>query len=168
MPSITSYTSEIPSSTGYFKGDTAGVSSTAYYYPLQASFNFAVGTPSGCVAVDGTNIYFDTYANVRTWLTSSATKTLIVDSDFFRDMGKTYTIFIQQEKSTGGYYYLPVAKLTKTQKYISPGERTEGPTGNPVGAATLPGYNTVYLVTWTANPSTTAGIPVGVVRVGYQ
>ncbi len=170
MPSITSYTAELPSSTGYFKGDTAGVSSTAYYYPQQSSFNFAVGTPSGCTGVDGTNIYFDSYTSVRSWLQSSGTTTriLIVDSDFFRDMGKTFTIFVQQEKSTGGYIYLPVAKITKAQKNIAPGERTEGPTGNPLGAASLAGYNTVYLVTWTANPSTVSGIPVGVVRVGYQ
>lgn len=46
MPSITSYTSETPSSVGYFKDDTAGVGSTAFYYPLQSSFNFAVGSPA--------------------------------------------------------------------------------------------------------------------------
>lgn len=168
MPSITSYTAQIPSNLGYFKGDTAGVGSTAFYYPLQSSFNFAVGTPAGCTGVNGSAIYFDSYASVRTWLTSTATRTLIVDSDYYRDMGKNYTIYVQQEKTTGGYIYNPVVTLTKAQRYISPGERTGGPTGNPVGAANLQGYNTVYLVTWTANPNTTTGIPVGVTRIGYQ
>lgn len=163
MPSITSYVSQIPSRIAYFKGDTAGVS--AYYYPYQTTIpNVSVGSPSGVTAVNGTSIYFDTYSSVTSWL-GGATGIGIVDSDYFRDMGKTYTIYVQQEKSTGGYIYLPVMKLTKAQKYIDPGQVSEGPTGNPIGGTDLQGYDTVYLVTWTANPSS---IPVGVTRIGFD
>jgi hypothetical protein len=160
MPSITSYTSDIPSRVGYFKGN----SSSGDYYPLSSSLTFSVGSPAGVTAVNGTSIYFSSYTDVTTWLTGAGGIS-VVNSDYFRDMGKTYTIYVQQEKNTGGYIYLPVLRLTKAQKYISPGESTEGPTGNPVGASDLQGFDTVFLVTWSANP---ASVPVSVTRVGYD
>lgn len=162
MPSITSYTSQIPSRIAYFKGDSAV---SAYYYPYQTSLtNFSVGSPAGCTGVNGTSVYFNSYSSVTTWI-GGALGIGISDSDYYRDMGKTYTIYVQQEKSTGGYIYLPVLKLTKAQKYIPPGQTTEGPTGNPIGGPDLQGYDTVYLVTWSADP---ASIPIGVTRIGFD
>ncbi len=169
MPSITSYIKQTPSVVGYFKGETGGA--TNYYFPEQSSFTPVVGTPTGVQAVSGTNVYFDTYANIRAWIgnSGSATKTLIVDTDFFRDMGKEINVYYYQQVAPSRVQ-VPIHAVTisKAQKIISPGNQTEGVTGNLPTGADLKNYNTVYLVTWTANPDVSTGIPVGVARTGFQ
>lgn len=163
MPSITSYTSQIPSRFGYFKGDTAV---SASYYPSQTAFtSISVGSPAGVTAVNGSSIYFNSYTNVTSWL-SGATAVSITDAMIFRDMGKTLTIYVQQEKSTGGYIYNEVLNVTKAQLITTPGQASEGVTGNTsTGAGNTKDYNTVFLVTWSANP---ASIPIGVTRSGFD
>ncbi len=169
MPSITSYVKQTPSSQGYFKGETGGA--TNYYFPEQTSFGFAVGTPTGVQSVSGTNVYFDTYANIRAWIgnSGSATKTLILDTDYFRDMGKEINVYYNQQVApTKAIVPIHAVTISKAQKIISPGGQTEGVTGDVPTAANLKNYNTTYLVTWSANPDVTTGIPIGVARTGYQ
>jgi hypothetical protein len=159
---------QTPSAVAYFKGETGGA--TAYYFPEQTSFGFATGTPTGVQSVSGTNVFFDTYANIVAWIgnSGSATKTALTDSDFFRDMGKEYNIYYYQEVAPTKVN-VPIHALTisKAQKIISPGETTEGVVGNIPSGSDLKNYNTTYLVTWTANPDASTGVPVGVARTGY-
>jgi len=170
MPSITSAIKRTPSSQQFFKGETG--TQTVYYFPYQTSLSLATGTyPTGVQSVSGTNIYFDTYANVRAWIgnSGSATKTLILDTDFFRDMGKELNVYYYQQVAPSGTNVpIHAVTLSKAQKIITPGETTEGATGNAIGAATLQGYNTVHVATWSANPDVSTGIPIGVARTGFQ
>lgn len=169
MPSITSSVKQTPASQQYFKGETGG--QTTYYFPYQTSLSLATGTlPTGVQLVSGTNIYFDTYANVRAWIgnSGSATKTAIADTDFFRDMGRELNVFYNQQVApTRALLPMHAVTLSKVQKIIAPGGTTEGVTGNPIGAADLQGYNTSYVVSWSANPDPTTGIPIGVARTGF-
>lgn len=169
MPSITSSVKQTPSSQQYFKGETGG--QTVNYFPYQNSFSLATGTlPTGVQTVSGTNVFFDTYANIRAWIgnSGSATKIGIVDTDFFRDMGKELNVYYYQQVAPSRVQVPILAvNLSKVQKIIAPGGTTEGVTGNPIGASDLQGYNTCFVVTWSANPDPTTGIPIGVARTGF-
>jgi hypothetical protein len=83
-------------------------------------------------------------------------------------MGKEYNIYYYQEVAPTKVN-VPIHALTisKAQKIISPGETTEGVVGNIPSGSDLKNYNTTYLVTWTANPDASTGVPVGVARTGY-
>ncbi len=169
MPSIATAIKQTPSSQGYFKGETGGA--TNFYFPEQSSFTFARGTPTGVQSVEGTNVYFDTYANIRAFIgnSGSATKTALADTDFFRDMGKEYNLFYyQQVAPSRANVPILACNVSKAQRIIAPGNQTEGVTGNLSTASNAINYNTVYLVTWSANPDVSTGIPVGVARTGYQ
>jgi hypothetical protein len=169
MPSLTTTTKQIPSNSGYFLAKTLGGSFTAITKFIYEPINFTVGS-YGVVAVNGTNVYFNTYANAVAFLTDPTSygnsSYSLADNELYRDMGKTYNIYVQQTKASGGYYYLEVATLTKVQRLSTDGQFTEGVVGGPT-AGNLKYYYTGYIVTWSANP-TTAGIPVGVSRVGFQ
>ncbi len=169
MPSITTTTKQIPSNSGYFLAKNLGGSFTALAEFIYDPIAFTVGS-FGVVAVNGTSVYFDTYANAVTFLTNpGATGNSgfnLGDNELYRDMGKTYSIYVQQTKSAGGYYYLEVATLTKVQRITTDGQTTEGVVGGPT-AGNLNYYYTGYIVTWSSNP-TTAGVPVSVSRIGFQ
>lgn len=162
MPSITSYISQIPSVVGYFKTDIGN--DITYVKRIPDPPGFTVGS-GGVTAISGTNVFFNTYANARTALIPAGAGNPS-DGEFYRDMGKTYTIFVQQEKSTGGYIYNKVAEITKLQRYTTGGQISEGVTGAPTTAGN--NWQCFYFVTWSANQEQASGIPVGVVRTGYQ
>ena len=63
MTSIVKRTKQINPASGYLLGNTVSLDAKFIYDPIQ----FTVGS-YGVVAKDGTNIYFDTYANVVTFL----------------------------------------------------------------------------------------------------
>ncbi len=169
MPSITTTIKQTPSSTGYFLAKTLGGSFTAITKFIYDPITFTVGS-YGVVAVKGTNVYFDTYANAVLFFTDPSSygnsSYSLADNELYRDMGKTYNIYVQQTKSTGGYYYDHVLTLTKAQRLTTDGQTTDGVVGGPTAGNRLY-YYTGYIVTWSANP-TIAGIPVGVSRVGFQ
>jgi hypothetical protein len=169
MPSITTTIKQTPSSTGYFLSKDLGGSFTAITHFILDPIQFTVGS-HGVTAVNGTNIYFDTYANVVLFFTDPTSygneSETLANNEYYRDMGKTYHIYVQQEKNTGGYYYNHVLTLSKAQRYEADGQTTEGVVGGSTSANLLY-YFSGYLVTWSANPTTT-GVPVGVSRVGFQ
>lgn len=169
MPSIATTTKQIPSSSGYFLAKNLGGSFTALVDFIYDPINITVGS-FGVVAVNGSSVYFDTYANAVAFITNPSatgnTGFTLGDNELYRDMGKTYTIYVQQTKSSGGYYYLEVATLTKVQRVTTDGQTTEGVVGGPTASNRLY-YFTGYIVTWSSNP-TLAGIPVGVSRIGFQ
>lgn len=169
MSSLIKTTKQIPGATSYFLAKTLGGSFTAITKFIYEPITFTVGS-YGVVMIQGTNIYFDTYANAVLFLTDpnsyGNSSYNLSDNELYRDMGKTYNIYTQQTKSTGGYYYLHVATLTKVQRLTTDGQTTDGVVGGPT-AANLQKYYTGYVVTWSANP-TTGGVPVGVSRVGSQ
>jgi hypothetical protein len=170
MPSITSTTKQIPSSSAYFLAKDLGGSFTAVTKFIYEPITFTVGQ-YGVVDKNGTNIYFDTYANARLFFTDPTSygnsSYSLADNELYRDMGKSYSIYVQQQKSTGGYYYLHIATLTKVQRLAAEGQQTDGVVGGPT-AANRAYYYTGYVVTWSANTTATAGIPVGVSRIGFQ
>ena len=153
MPSITSYVKQTPSSQGYFKGDVGGGTAK---YTTQANFTFVPGT-AGVQVVDGTNVYFDTYTNIRSFFGNSGSGTSITDTMFFRDMGKEWNIYYYQQVAPTRVN-VPIHALTisKAVRTAAPGENYEGDV-----------QNIVYLVTWTANHDATSGVPVGVTRTGF-
>jgi hypothetical protein len=170
MPALTTTIKQIPSNSGYFLAKTLGGSFTAITKFIYDPITFTVGS-FGVVGIDGTNVYFDTYANADLFLTDPSSygnsSYSIADNELYRDMGKTYNIYVQQTKSTGGYYYDHIATLTKVQRLSTDGQTTEGVVSAPSVSVNLKYYFTGYVVTWSAN-STTAGIPVGVSRIGFN
>lgn len=171
MPSILTSTKQIPSDGAYFLAKDMAGGFTATTKFIYEPIKFTVGS-YGVVMVQGTNVYFDTYANARSAITDPDTTgnvgTSLSDNELYRDMGKSISIYTQETKSTGGYYYLHVATLTKVQLGFTDGQQTEGVVGGPASAPlNRPYYYTGYVVTWSSNP-TTSGIPVGVSRVGFQ
>ena len=169
MSSLLKTTKQIPGATSYFLAKTLGGSFTAITKFIYEPITFTVGS-YGVVGIEGTNIYFDTYANATALLTDPSSygnsSFSLADNELYRDMGKTYNIYTQQTKSSGGYYYLPVATLTKVQRLSTDGQTTDGVVGGPT-ATNLLKYYTGYIVTWSSNP-TINGVPVGVSRVGSQ
>jgi hypothetical protein len=169
MPSLNTSIKQTPSSTGYFLAKALGGSFTARVEFIYDPIAFTVGS-FGVVGISGTNVYFDTYANVVSFFTDPGsngnTSFNLGDNELYRDMGKTYNIYVQQTKSTGGYYYDHVLTLSKAQRFTTDGQTTDGVVGGPTAGNRLY-YFTGYIVTWSANPTVT-GIPVGVSRVGFQ
>lgn len=169
MPALTTTIKQIPSNTGYFLSKDLGGSFTARVEFIYDPIAFTVGS-FGVVGIEGTNIYFDTYANVVLFFTDPGSygnsSFTLGDNQLYRDMGKTYNIYVRREKATGGYFYDHVLTLTKVQRMDTPGQTTEGVVGGPTAGNRL-FYYTGYITTWSANP-TTAGIPVGVSRIGFQ
>lgn len=167
MSSLIKVTKQIPGNGSYFLSKDLGGSFTALVEFIYDPINFTVGS-FGVVGIEGGNVYFDTYANVVTFLTNPSgagnSGFTLGDNQLYRDMGKTINIFTQQTKSSGGYYYLPVATLTKVQRGSTDGQTTDGVVGGPT-AANLLKYYTGYIVTSSANP-TLSGVPVGVSRIG--
>ena len=158
MSSVLAGISQIPARVGYFKTDvdtTEGVANHKIIYELA---NFTAAT--GYVKTTGNIIYFNTYANATTALVTNGSAPAggsLANGEFYRDMGKTYHIYVDT---------LRVATITKVQGYKSPGQTTEGPTGTNVSlpAAAINNYSTGWVVSWSANQT---DIPVSVVRTGY-
>ena len=162
MTSITSRTSEIPSIVGFFKTDIGSELTYIKRIPDPPGFQLGVG---GVKAITGTNIYFDTYANAILACIPGGGGNA-GDGEFYRDMGKTYNIYVLLEVNAKSYAPQHVATLTKVQRYISPGQVSEGVTGTATAANE--NWQCYYFVTWSSNPESATGIPVGLVRTGYQ
>lgn len=155
MSSVLASPQQIASRTGYLLCQ-ANTGSAAKFNP-DAPWTFTVGT-GGVVAVNGTNVVFDTYANARTALNSSVTA--LAAGDFFRDLGKTYSFYVQN--TTPGMGPQVVAKFTKVAKMGAGGQTTEG-----VSGLTNTTYGVGWVCTWSANPTTAgSGVAVAVTRVG--
>ena len=157
MSSVLAAPQQIPSRVSFFK--VSGVSDATPRF-IYAPPNFSGAT--GFVSQNGNEVFFSTYANAVTALATNAaapTSAVLVNGQVLRDMGKGYTILVS------GTVPLRVAVLTKVAKYGVNGENSEGVIGK---SDTTPGaannYNTGYVVTWTANPSS---IPCVVTRTGY-
>lgn len=169
MSSLLKTPKQIAARTGYFLAKALGSPLTALVEFIYDPIQFTIGS-FGVVGIEGSNIYFDTYANAVTFLTNPAATGNsgfnLADNELYKDMGKSYNIYVQQTKPTGGYYYLQVATLTKVQRMTTDGQTTEGVVGGPTAGNRLY-YFTGYIVTWSANPTAT-GVPVGVSRVGFQ
>ena len=161
MSSVTSQVSQIPSIVGYFKTDIGNDLTYVRRIPSPPGFRVGVG---GVQAIQGTNVFFNTYANAQTALIPSSAG-IPGDGEFYRDMGKEYNIYVN---TAIGNRILPqhVATITKLQRYIAPGQISEGVTGTATAASE--NWQCYYFVTWSANGESTNGIPVGVVRTGYQ
>lgn len=166
MSSVIAGISQVPARVGYFRANVItgeGVVTQLFFYePL--SFTSA----TGYLSTSGNIVFFNSWANAQAALTGGTTPpgTTLVDRQFLRDMGKSIHIEVY---NAGTRASVRVATLTKVQKYDSPGQNTEGVVGNPLStpAAATKGYNTGYVVTWSANPDSTTGVPVSVGRVGY-
>jgi hypothetical protein len=169
MSSLLKELKQIPSNNGYFLAKDLGGSFTAITKFIYDPITFTVGS-YGVVMIQGTNVYFDTYANADAFLTDPTSygnqSYSLSDNELYRDMGKTYSIYVQKTKPTGGYYYDHVATLTKVQRFSTDGQTTDGVVGGPI-ASNRQYYYTGYVVTWSANP-TVSGVPVGVSRIGFQ
>lgn len=169
MPALTTTIKQIPSDSSYFLAKTLGGSFTTITKFIYEPITFTVGS-FGVVGIEGSNIYFDTYANAVDFFTDPTsngnTSYSLADNELYRDMGKTYNIYVQQTKSTGGYFYDHIATLTKVQRLAADGQATDGVVGGPL-ASNLRYYYTGYIVTWSAN-TTISGIPVGVSRIGFN
>lgn len=179
MTSLARAPAQIPSLYGYFRGDnpTADLFTKFIFAPIK----FTVGT-GGVIAIQGSNIYFSSFTAVKDFLGDPVTygnnSIAIDDGQLFRDMGKTYTLYVQTNINNAYANNLKssvhVVTLTKVQKYLSPGQVSEGVTGAITSTASPPGaasaYYTGYVVSWSANPSsyTDGGVPVSVVRTGYE
>ena len=160
---------QIPSIVGYFRGDNPSAVTGCKFivYPLKVT----IGS-FGVVAIQGNNIFFDTYTNAQDFITApdsnGNTSATVVDGEIYRDMGQTLNIFVGQYRSDNIQH---VATLTKVQRYTTDGQTTEGITGGLFSNATVPpagnNYRTGYLVTWSSNPAESGGIPVGASRTGY-
>ena len=159
-----------PAVTGYFRGDNPNTITDCRFitYPLKVAIN-----SFGVVAIQGNNIFFDTYDNAKDFIRAPGSNgnhsTQVTNADIYRDMGQTINIFVGQYRSDNIQH---VATLTKVQKYVNTGETTEGITGKELSLASgappaSNNYLTGYLVTWSSNPDESAGIPVGGSRTGY-
>lgn len=160
---------QTPSRVGYFRGDNPTESARVdfIYYPLKVTLN-----SFGVVAIQGNNIFFDTFANAEDFLVDPGSNgnasATVADGEIYRDMGQTINIFVGQYRSDN---IQRVATLTKVQRITTDGQTTEGVTGGEFSNTTVPpagnNYRTGYLVTWSTNPVLATGIPVGAVRTGY-
>jgi hypothetical protein len=158
MSSVLASPQQVSSRTGYLLCQ-ANTGSAADFVP-DAPWTFTVGT-GGVVSVNGSNVVFDTYANARTALNSATNSVALAAGDFFRDMGKTYSFFVQN--TTAGMGPQLVAKFTKVAKLGQGGQVTEG-----VSGLTNTTYGVGWVCTWSANPTSAAGVAVAVTRVGFD
>ena len=179
MSSLVRTPAQIPAIYGYFRGENPDVD--LYTKFILAPIKFTVGS-DGVNAIQGTNVYFNTYNDVVQFLGDPVghgnNSIAISNGEFFRDMGKTYTLYVKQYVNNAYVNnlnaYIHVVTLTKVQKYLKTGEVSEGVTGTPISTANPPAagsaYETGYVVTWSSNPSTylNGGVPVSVVRTGYE
>jgi hypothetical protein len=162
MSSVLAAPQQIPSRVGYFKVSGVADAGANYSRFIYNAPNFSGAT--GFVKQVGNEVFFNSYANAvtavgtNTGLSSAA----LVDGQILRDMGKTYTILVD------GTVPLRVAVITKVAKYGVNGEDSEGVIGNSnTTAGAGANYNTGYVVSWTANPTASSGIPCLVSRTGY-
>lgn len=163
MSSALASPAQIPTRVGYFKAEYTG-----YEYFINEPIDFKTAT--GYLSSVGNIVFFNTYANARSALVGGVNPpgTALTTGAFLRDMGKTIHIEVYNSANRVSQR---VATLTKVQEYVKPGQTTEGVTGLPLSApavaSTPKGYRTGYVVTWTANPDASTGVPVGVTRTGY-
>lgn len=158
MSSVLTAISQLPARIGYFKTDVdtnEGAANSKIIYEV-ADFT----TATGYVSTVGNIITFNTYANATSALVtngSAPTGTSLLNGQLYRDMGKTYHIYVGTQR---------VATITKVQRNTTLGQTTEGPTGsnNVTPAAAVNNYYTGWVVSWSANQES---IPVSVVRTGY-
>lgn len=158
MSSVLASPQQVASRTGYLLCQ-ANTGSAADFVP-DAPWTFTVGT-GGVVAVNGTNVVFDTYANARTALNSATNSVALAAGDFFRDMGKTYSFYVQN--TTAGMGPQVVAKFTKVARIAQGGQVTEGVSG--LNNTT---YGVGWVCTWSANAASATGVAVAVTRVGFD
>ena len=155
MSSVLASPQQIASRTGYF---LCQANATSADFVPDAPWTFTVGT-GGVVSVNGSTVVFDTYANTRTALNSATNSVALAAGDFFRDMGKTYSFYVNN--TTAGMGPQLVAKFTKVAKLGAGGQTTEGVSG--LNNTT---YGVGWVCTWSANPTNASGIGVAVTRVG--
>ncbi len=121
--------------------------------------------PTGVTAGAGTQeIQVNTYANAIS--TGAAADLLSATGDLatttgmlFRDMGRTVRVFVN------GYLVYTLAKVQRMNDTSSTSSVAEGVTGAPSTTAGLSGYETYYVCTWSAYPTS---VGVTVARVGGQ
>jgi hypothetical protein len=154
MSSVLASPAQVPSSTGYF---LCQANATSADFVPDAPWTFTVGT-GGVVSVVGSVVTFDTYANARTALNSATNSSSLAAGDFFRDLGKTYSFYVQNTTLGGAQ---PVAKFTKVARGGTGGQVTDG-----VSGLTNTTYGVGWVCTWSANPTSASGIGVAVTRVG--
>lgn len=168
MSSVLASPQQVLPRVGYFK---VGASPSAkFLFEPFPTTSLAVGT-NGVIANDGSTITFSTYALAVTALTNGSNPNPIgvtlTAGNIFRDMGKNIHIYVNPTGNASGAYR--VATLTKVQRYTSNGiQATEGVGGSSTTSSATPAagneYNTGFITTWTANPSS---IPSDVSRTGY-
>lgn len=158
MSSVLAAPQQIPSRVAYFKASGVATAGAAYCRFLTNAPNFAGAT--GFSSQNGNEVFFSTFtAAVNAIATNgSIANVALADGQLFRDMGKSYTIFV------AGTTPYRVAVLTKMQRYGVNGEVSEGVIGSSATSGSTANYLTGYVVTWTANPSS---IPCVVSRTGY-
>jgi hypothetical protein len=156
MTSVLASPQQISSRTGYFLCQ-ANTGSAADFVP-DAPWTFTVGT-GGVVAVSGSTVVFDTYANARTALNSATNSVALAAGDVFRDLGKVYNFFVQN--TTAGMGPQLVAKFTKVADMGAGGQTTDG-----VAGLTNTTYGVGWICTYSANPTSASGITVAVTRFG--
>lgn len=168
MSSVLGAPQQLMSRVGYFKVG-ASPSAKFLYEPLPTT-SLAVGT-NGVIANDGSTITFNTYSAATTALTNGAgpypVGATLTAGNFYRDMGKSIHIYVNPTGTASGAYR--VATLTKVQRYTGANiQASEGVGGNSTSSTATPAagneFNTGYVTTWTANPSS---IPCDVSRTGY-
>jgi hypothetical protein len=168
MSSVLAAPQQVPSRVGYFRVG-ASPSAKFLYEPLPTT-SLAVGTNS-VIANDGSTITFSSYSAATTALTDGSAPNpvgaTLVAGNFYRDMGKSIHVFVNPTGTASAGYR--VATLTKVQRYSGGNiQASEGVGGNATSSSATPAagneFNTGYITTWTANPSS---IPCDVSRVGY-
>jgi hypothetical protein len=121
--------------------------------------------PTGVIAGAGSQeIQVNTYANAIA--TGAAADLLSTTGDLpttagmlFRDMGRTVRVFVN------GYQVYTLAKVQRMNDASSTSSVAEGVNGDAPSTAGLSGYETYYVCTWSAYPTSVA---VTVARVGGQ
>ena len=158
MSSVLAAISQVPARVGYFKTDVDTAEGAANSKIIYNDANFSGAT--GYVSSVGNIITFNTYANATSALVTNGsvpTGTSLLNGQFYRDMGKSYHIYVGTQR---------VATIAKVQRNTTLGQTTEGPTGSSATspAAAVNAYYTGWVVAWSANQE---DIPVAVVRTGY-
>jgi hypothetical protein len=168
MSSVLAAPAQVASRTGYFK---VGASpSGKFLYENLPGTSLATGT-NGVIATDNNIITFSTYAlAVAAFQTGGGAlppSATLTAGDFYRDMGRSVHVMVNPTGNATGAYR--VATFTKVQRYVGANiQATGGVGGNSTTPSATPAagneYNTGYICTWTANPSS---IPCDVSRIGY-
>ncbi len=164
MSSVLAAPQQIPSRVAYFKVSGVATAGANFCRFIYNNPNFSGAT--GFVSQNGNEVFFNTTANAVAAIASNSglSSAALSDGAFLRDMGKSYTIFAP----TGNNANYRVAVITKVALFGPNGENSEGVIGRSLttaGAAN--NYNTGYVVTWTANPTASTGVPIVVSRTGY-